>query len=149
MRRCVSRHGPHLAQDEVEGRAVPGLGLGLAAGLPARGIRRRGGAAFVPRSMAGVGGRVAEGGRSAALGAGTDGRRGGRRRRGTGAVAAGFGPPWDRRAAALVMRRDPHPGHVTMPSGSLSGPTGVLQRGQFMSRGPGGDETKARDASIT
>ena len=96
-----------------------------------------------------MGGRVAEGGRSAALGAGTTGAGAGAAGGGTGAVAAGLGPPWDRRAAALVMRRDPHPGHVTMPSGSLSGPTGVLQRGQFMSRGPGGDETKARDASIT
>jgi hypothetical protein len=92
---------------------------------------------------------VPEGGGSAALGAGMTGAAGagagGRR----GAEAAGLGPPCDRRAAALVMRREPHPGHVTMPSGSLSGPTGVLQRGQFMSRGPGGDETKSRDASIT
>ena len=102
-----------------------------------------------------MGGRVDEGGRSAALGEGTTCAAGAGTGAGAvaagggpGAEAAGLGPPWDRRAAALVMSREPQPGQVTMPLGSLSGPTGVLQRGQFMSRGPG-DGTKARDASIT
>jgi hypothetical protein len=35
-------------------------------------------------------------------------------------------------AAERVMSRDPHPGQVTMLSGSESGPIGVLQRGQFI-----------------
>ena len=35
------------------------------------------------------------------------------------------------------MSRDPHPGQVTILSGSESGPTGVLQRGQFMSQRSG------------
>ena len=98
------------------------------------------GAGRVPRSMAGVGGRVAEGGRSAALGFGASG---------TGADAAGLGPPCERSAAAFVMRRDPHPGQVTMLSGSVSGPTGVWQRGQFISWGPGSMGRRAREASIT
>jgi hypothetical protein len=57
-----------------------------------------------------------------------------------GAAGAGdgpgrFGPPWDRKAAAFVMRRDPHPGQVTMLSGSERGPIEVLQRGQFIGGG--------------
>jgi hypothetical protein len=58
----------------------------------------------------------------------------------TGAFVGGAGgsagslvaPPCERRAADLVIRRDPHPGHVTMASGLDSGAIGVLQRGQFI-----------------
>ena len=89
-------------------------------------------AGLVPSSIAGVGGNVADGGESAGLG--TAGGAGGKG--GGGSAPAGFGPPCERRAAERVMSRVPHPGQVTMLSGSESGPIGVLQRGQFMSRGP-------------
>ncbi len=89
------------------------------------------GAVFIPARLAGVGGSVADGGCSATLGDG-----------GGGAGGTAFGPPCERRAAERVMSRDPHPGQVTMLSGSESGPTGVLQRGQFISRNPGCWTTK-------
>ena len=47
------------------------------------------------------------------------------------------------------MSRDPHPGQVTMLSGSESGPTGVLQRGQFMSPQARALDHETRVASIT
>jgi hypothetical protein len=52
--------------------------------------------------------------------------------------ASGDGPPCERRAAAFVISREPQPGHVTMLSGLDSGPTAVLQRGQFIV-GPSGE----------
>ena len=52
---------------------------------------------------------------------------------GDGGSGAFFGPPCERSAAERVMSLDPHPGQLTMPSGSERGPIGVLQRGQFMS----------------
>jgi len=86
-------------------------------------------AGFVPGCVAGADGCVPEvgspAGRALRGGAG-----------GGGASAPGFEAPPERRAADRVMRRDPHPGQVTMESGLESGPIGVLQRGQFMSRGP-------------
>ena len=91
------------------------------------------GAVFSPTcTRPASGGSVADGGCAARLGAAAvadgDARRGadGRRRR--------FEPPCERRAAERVMSRDPQPGQVTMLSGAESGPTGVLQRGQFMSQ---------------
>lgn len=95
-----------------------------------------------------MGGNVEEGGISAAFGP-RSARDAGVRGGGTGAPAAGLGPPCDRRAADFVMSREPQPGHVTMLSGSVRGSMGVLQRGQFMSLGPETDGMPSREASIT
>ena len=99
--------------------ALPPAGLWPASG----GVGGVVGAVLSSTRMAGIEGSVADGGCPARPGAGED-----------GAGAAGFGPPCERKAAERDMSRDPHPGQVTMLSGSDRGPTGVLQRGQFMSR---------------
>jgi len=51
---------------------------------------------------------------------------------GAGVGSAGLSLPWERSAAARVMRRAPQPGQAMMLSGSKDCVIADLQRGQFM-----------------
>jgi hypothetical protein len=51
---------------------------------------------------------------------------------GGGVGSAGLSLPWERSAAARVMRRAPQPGQAMMLSGSKDWVIADLQRGQFM-----------------
>ena len=51
---------------------------------------------------------------------------------GDGVASVAFSFPWERRAAARVIRRAPHPGQAMMLSGLKDWVITVLQRGQFM-----------------
>jgi hypothetical protein len=76
-----------------------------------------------------VGGRVAEGGSFTTVAAAA-------RAVAVAAPGAAFAgraaPPCERSAADRVINREPQPGHVITPSGSVGFSIGLLQRGQFM-----------------